>query len=158
MRLRGATGCGGVVMSAMRSLSSALAWAPGLRAGDVERRHGLLPGDRQVPVTRGAARQYLDVRYSDYGVIVELDGVLAHSPQNSKQDARRDNAATRRSRPSLRLEFVAYYASETAQQVFELLRRNGYRRAPLREELQNSLSAWRPAPCGLAPAVAALAA
>jgi hypothetical protein len=98
---------------------------------DVERKHGLLPGDRQVPVTRGAARQYLDVRYSDYGVIVELDGVLAHSTQNSKQDARRDNANTLDGYQTLRYGWVpvAYHACETAQQVFELLRRNGYRRA-----------------------------
>ena len=40
---------------------------------DVEYKHGLVPGDRQVLVTRGTARQYLDVRYSDYGVVVELE-------------------------------------------------------------------------------------
>jgi very-short-patch-repair endonuclease len=95
---------------------------------DVERRHGLLSGDRQVLVTRGTARQYLDVRYSDYGVVVELDGVLAHSPENSRQDARRDNANTLNGYQTLRYSWipVAYHACETAQQVFELLRRNGY--------------------------------
>ena len=96
---------------------------------DVERKHGLLPGDRQVLVTRGAARQYLDVRYSDYGVVVELGGVLAHSPQNSNRDARRDNANTLDGYRTLRYSWVpvAYHPCETAQQVFELLRRNGYR-------------------------------
>jgi very-short-patch-repair endonuclease len=95
---------------------------------DVERRHGLLAGDRQVLVTRGTARQYLDVRYSDYGVVVELDGVLAHSPGSSRQDARRDNANTLDGYQTLRYSWVpvAYHACETAQQVFELLRRNGY--------------------------------
>jgi hypothetical protein len=95
---------------------------------DVERKHGLLPGDRQVLVTRGTARQYLDVRYSDYGVVIELDGVLAHSAENSKQDARRDNANTLEGYQTLRYGWVpvAYHACETAQQVFELLRRNGY--------------------------------
>lgn len=95
---------------------------------DVERKHGLLPGDRQVLVTRGAARQYLDVRYSDYAVVVELDGVLAHSPENRRQDARRDNANTLDGYQTLRYSWapVAYHPCETAQQVFELLRRNGY--------------------------------
>ena len=96
---------------------------------DVERRHGLVPGDRQVLVARGTARQYLDVRYSDYGVVVELDGVLAHSPDNRKQDARRDNANTLDGYQTLRYSWVpvAYHACETARQVFELLGRNGYR-------------------------------
>jgi hypothetical protein len=95
---------------------------------DVERRHGLLPGDRQVLVTRGTARQYLDVRYADYGVVVELDGVLAHLPENRNRDARRDNANTLDGYQTLRYGWVpvAYHACETAQQVFELLHRNGY--------------------------------
>ena len=96
---------------------------------DVEGKHGLLAGERQALVTRGTARQYLDVRYSDYGVIVELDGVLAHSPENRNTDARRDNANTLGGCQTLRYSWVpvAYHACETAQQVFELLRRNGYR-------------------------------
>jgi hypothetical protein len=100
---------------------------------DVERKHGLVAGDRQVLVARGTARQYLDVRYSDYGVVVELDGVLAHSPDNRKHDARRDNANTLDGYQTLRYSWVpvAYHACETARQVFELLRRNGYR-GPLR--------------------------
>jgi hypothetical protein len=95
---------------------------------DVERKHGLVQGDRQALVTRGAARQYLDVRYSEYGVVVELDGVLAHSGDNRKQDARRDNANTIDGYRTLRYGWVpvAYHACETAQQVFELLKRNGY--------------------------------
>jgi very-short-patch-repair endonuclease len=95
---------------------------------DVERRHGLVAGDRQVLVARGAARQYLDVRYADYGVVIELDGVLAHSTDNRQQDARRDNANTLDGYQTLRYGWVpvAYHACETALQVFELLRRNGY--------------------------------
>jgi very-short-patch-repair endonuclease len=95
---------------------------------DVEHKHGLLQGDRQVLVTRGTARQYLDVRYPDYGVVVELDGVLAHLPENRNRDARRDNANTLDGYQTLRYSWVpvAYHACETAQQVFQLLRRNGY--------------------------------
>ena len=65
---------------------------------------------------------------ADQGVVVELDGVLAHSPENSNRDARRDNANTLDGYQTLRYSWVpvAYHACETAQQVFELLRRNGY--------------------------------
>ena len=95
---------------------------------NVERRHGLLHGDRQVLIARGAARQYLDVCYTGYGVIVELDGALAHSPENKSRDARRDNANTLSGYRTLRYGWaaVAYHACETAIEVFTLLRRNGY--------------------------------
>jgi very-short-patch-repair endonuclease len=95
---------------------------------DVERRHGLPRGDRQVPVERGAARQYLDVRYTGYAVVVELDGVLAHSLENRNRDARRDNANTLDGYRTLRYGWaaVAYHPCETAIEVFTLLRRNGY--------------------------------
>jgi hypothetical protein len=59
---------------------------------DVERRHRLPRGDRQVRVIRGVARQYIDVLYAGYGVVVELDGVLAHAADGRSRDMRRDNA------------------------------------------------------------------
>lgn len=96
---------------------------------DVERKHGLPRGDRQVLVIRGSARQYIDVRYSKYNVIVELDGVLAHSAENRRRDAWRDNANTLDGYQTLRYGWVpvAYHACATASEVFGLLRRNGYR-------------------------------
>lgn len=95
---------------------------------DVERRHGLPKGDRQVMVTRGASRQYLDVRYTSYSVVVELDGLLAHSPDSKQRDARRDNANILNGYHTLRYGWsaVAYHACETAIEVYTLLRRNGY--------------------------------
>ncbi len=95
---------------------------------DVERRHGLPRGDRQVLVARGAAKQYLDVRYTGHGVVVELDGVLAHPAENKNRDARRDNANTLSGYQTLRYGWaeVAYHACETAIEIFTLLRRNGY--------------------------------
>ena len=95
---------------------------------DVERRHGLPRGDRQVLVTRGSVRQYLDVRYTRYGVVVELDGVLAHSTENKNRDARRDNANTLSGYQTLRYGWaaVAYHPCETAIEIFTLLRRSGY--------------------------------
>lgn len=96
---------------------------------DVERRHGLPRGDRQVRVTRGITRQYIDVRYADYGVVVELDGVLAHSADGRSRDMRRDNANTLDGYQTLRYSWVpvAYHACATALEVFTLLRRNGLR-------------------------------
>lgn len=100
---------------------------------DVERRHGLPRGDRQVRVIRGATRQYIDVRYADYGVVVELDGVLAHPVDGRNRDMRRDNANTLDGYQTLRYSWVpvAYHACATALEVFSLLRRNGLR-APFR--------------------------
>jgi very-short-patch-repair endonuclease len=98
-------------------------------ARDVERRHGLPRGDRQVPVIRGVARQYIDVRYPDYGVVVELDGVLAHPADGKGRDTRRDNANALDGYQTLRYGWapVAYHACATAAEVFSLLRRHGLR-------------------------------
>jgi very-short-patch-repair endonuclease len=94
---------------------------------DVERRHGLPRGDRQVRVIRGIARQYIDVLYADYGVVVELDGVLAHAADGRSRDRRRDNANALDGYQTLRYDWVpvAYHACITALEVFTLLRRNG---------------------------------
>jgi very-short-patch-repair endonuclease len=110
---------------------------------DVERRHGLPRGDRQVPVIRGVTRQYIDVLYADYGVVVELDGVLAHPADGKSRDTRRDNANTLDGYQTLRYSWapVAYHACATALEVFSLLRRHGLR-TPFR-------------PCGRACAVMA---
>ena len=121
---------------------------------DVERRHGLPRGDRQVRVIRGITRQYIDVRYADYGVIVELDGVLAHTVDSKNRDMRRDNANTLDGYQTLRYSWVpvAYHACATALEVFSLLRRNGLR-APFRPcgkscAAMTAGTAWgcRPAP------------
>ena len=76
---------------------------------------------------RGVTRQYIDVLYPDHGVVVELDGVLAHSADASVRDARRDNANTLDGYQTLRYGWapVAYHACATALEVFTLLRRNG---------------------------------
>jgi very-short-patch-repair endonuclease len=96
-------------------------------ARDVERRHGLPRGERQVRVIRGVTQQYIDVLYPDHGVVVELDGVLAHSADASARDARRDNANALDGYRTLRYGWapVAYHACATALEVFTLLRRNG---------------------------------
>jgi hypothetical protein len=84
-------------------------------------------------VIRGITRQYIDVRYTDYGVVVELDGVLAHSVDGRSREMRRDNANTLDGYQTLRYSWVpvAYHACATALEIFSLLRRNGLR-APFR--------------------------
>lgn len=94
---------------------------------DVERRHGLPRGERQARVIRGVTRQYIDVLYPGHGVVVELDGVLAHSADTTGRDARRDNANTLDGYQTLRYTWapVAYHACATAFEVYSLLQRNG---------------------------------
>lgn len=62
---------------------------------DVERAHGLPPGERQVAHTRLGGRIFDDVRYR-VGLVVELDGRVAHSDQTSHRDLQRDNVAAGR--------------------------------------------------------------
>jgi hypothetical protein len=58
----------------------------------VERPHGLPTAARQYRVTRAGQRQYQDVTYQAYGVVVELDGRVAHPEELRWRDVRRDNA------------------------------------------------------------------
>lgn len=58
----------------------------------VERPHGLPVGCRQYSVIRLGQRQYQDVTYREYGVVVELDGQAAHPAESRRRDVLRDNA------------------------------------------------------------------
>jgi hypothetical protein len=58
----------------------------------VERPHGLPEADRQDPAVRVGRRQYRDVTYREYGLVVELDGVAAHPAEERWRDVYRDNA------------------------------------------------------------------
>ncbi len=62
---------------------------------EVERAHGLPAGERQSPVDAGPGRGriYLDVRYRQYRVRVELDGRAAHPDHLRHRDWERDNLA-----------------------------------------------------------------
>jgi very-short-patch-repair endonuclease len=95
---------------------------------DVERRHRLPRGDRQAMTIRGGARQYADVLYTEYGVVVELDGVLAHPAESRRRDARRDNANTLDGFQTLRYGWmpVAYHPCAVAREVADLLRARGW--------------------------------
>jgi hypothetical protein len=96
---------------------------------DVERAHGLPGSVRQVPfVTPGGRRGRRDRVYEPYGVVVELDGRLAHSAENQWKDKTRDNAAAADGKQSLRYGWsqVRWQPCETAAEVARVLRRRGW--------------------------------
>lgn len=72
----------------------------------VERPHGLPPGVRQRKVRIGRVTRYEDVRYEEYGVIVELDGRGAHPEGERWRDVRRDNASAATGLTTLRYSYA----------------------------------------------------
>ena len=99
---------------------------------DVERRHGLPRGDRQAVTIRRGAREYADVRYPEYGVVIELDGVMAHPAEARGHDSRRDNANALDGLQTLRYGWVpvAYHACAVAREVADLLSHRGWKGIP----------------------------
>jgi hypothetical protein len=100
---------------------------------DVEQAHGLPEPGRQVPFTAKDGRQgRRDRVYEEYGVIVELDGRLAHPVENRQKDKARDNAAAAAGQQSLRYgwEAVTQRPCATAAEVIEVLREHGWRGRP----------------------------
>jgi very-short-patch-repair endonuclease len=95
---------------------------------DVERAHGLPKGKRQAPRRRKGGREWLDVCYEDFGLIVELDGERFHEGVQRRVDRARDNAATRRGEHTLRFGWVEVFSApcETAAEVGEMLAALGW--------------------------------
>jgi hypothetical protein len=98
---------------------------------DVERPHGLPRGTRQARVQRGSRTEYRDVLYDDYGVVVELDGRVAHPDETRWRDDRRDNAATADGLATLRYGWleVRQHPCLVAAEVARTLGRRGFRGA-----------------------------
>ncbi len=95
----------------------------------VERAHGLPEPARQVPFTGpGGRRGRRDRVYEAYGVVVELDGRLAHRAEDKWRDKKRDNAAAADGQQSLRYDWaqVKWKACATAAEVARVLRRHGW--------------------------------
>ena len=102
---------------------------------DVERAHGLPESTRQVPFTGpGGRRGRRDRVYEPYGVIIELDGRLAHSPENQWKDKTRDNAAVVAGQRTLRYGWaqVKWKPCATAAEVARVLRLHGWDGRPRR--------------------------
>ncbi|TDW88903.1 type IV toxin-antitoxin system AbiEi family antitoxin domain-containing protein [Kribbella sp. VKM Ac-2566] len=76
----------------------------------VERAHALPTAERQVRVesTDGSGRRvrYRDVRYSPYGLVIELDGHAGHSDSESRwRDMHRDNSTAMSGELTLRFGY-----------------------------------------------------
>jgi Transcriptional regulator, AbiEi antitoxin len=100
---------------------------------DVERAHGLPEPGRQTPFTaKDGRRGRRDRVYQDYGVVVELDGRLAHPEENRWKDKARDNAAAAAGQQSLRYDWaaVAQRPCATAAEVIGVLREHGWQGRP----------------------------
>jgi hypothetical protein len=96
---------------------------------DVERAHGLPEPGRQVPFTAPDGRRgRRDRVYKGYGVVVELDGRLAHPAENRWKDKARDNAAAADGQQSLRYDWTAVTqrSCATAAEVAGVLRNHGW--------------------------------
>ncbi len=94
----------------------------------VERPHGLPEGSRQRRTRVGGTSRYEDVRYEEYGVIVELDGQAAHPAGERWQDVRRDNVSAMNGWITLRYSYadVMERPCEIADEIARTLRERGY--------------------------------
>lgn len=96
---------------------------------DVERAHGLPAARRQVPFTKPDGRRGFRDRYYDgYGLVVELDGKLAHPEHTRRRDKTRDNAATAGGGSTMRYDWqdVTRDPCHTAAQVADALHARGW--------------------------------
>jgi hypothetical protein len=101
---------------------------------DVERPHRLPKSTRQAPARMGGRSGYRDVLYEEYGLIVELDGKVAHPVDRRWLDVARDNAAAATGLITLRYGFRDLTRSPclVAAQVADVLRLRGWRGVPRR--------------------------
>jgi hypothetical protein len=100
---------------------------------DVERAHGLPEARRQVPFTGpGGRRGRRDRVYEEYGVVVELDGRLAHPDDSQWKDKARDNAAAAEGMQTLRYSWmqVKREPCQVAIEVATVLRTQGWHGRP----------------------------
>jgi len=96
----------------------------------VERPHGLPVGERQAVRVSEGRRTYLDVRYRDLGMLVELDGWLYHSSAGAHdRDLQRDlDTAVVEAGTTLRLGFSQVFGRgcATAAAVAAVMQRLGW--------------------------------
>lgn len=99
----------------------------------VERAHALPTPSRQVQRRTAAGKEYRDVEYEDYGMVVELDGVLGHDSFDAGgRDAGRDLADRVSGRRAVRLRWHQVFRTpcETAASLAALLRQAGWTGTP----------------------------
>jgi Protein of unknown function (DUF559) len=90
--------------------------------------HGLPEGSRQRRTRSGAGYRYEDIRYEEYGVVVELDGQQAHPEGERWRDTRRDNSSAVKGLITLRYTYtdVMERPCEVADEIARTLRGRGY--------------------------------
>jgi hypothetical protein len=96
---------------------------------DVERAHGLPEPVRQAPFAGpGGRRGRRDRVYREYGVVVELDGRVAHPAEGQWKDKARDNAAAVQGLQTLRYGWtdVRWNPCATAAEVVRVLQARGW--------------------------------
>jgi len=95
----------------------------------VEKAHGLPESARQVPFQKADGRQgRRDRVYQEHGVIIELDGALAHPAEKGWADKDRDRAAAAEGMLSLRYGWMHVTAKPcvTAAEVASVLLHRGW--------------------------------
>jgi len=100
---------------------------------DVERRHRLPSGRRnRAERGSGASNRYRDVRYRQWGTVVELDGRAAHPADEAFRDHRRDNAAAVAGDVVLRYGWrdVVGHPCQVAAEVAAVLQGRGWSGTP----------------------------
>lgn len=100
----------------------------------VEKPHALPIGIRQSAANHGSRRTYRDVLYQEYGIVIELDGQVAHPGDARWLDISRDNSAAAGGVITLRYGYRDLVASPclVAAQVIEVLRLRGWPGSPRR--------------------------
>ena len=101
---------------------------------DVERPHRLPRSTRQAPAILSGRSAYRDVLYKEYGLIVELDGKVAHPDDSRWLDISRDNAAAATGLITLRYGYVDLTRRPclVAAQVADVLHLRGWPGEPRR--------------------------
>ena len=111
---------------------------------DVERAHRLPTGRRQCLVRHHEATSYRDVEYSDSGVVVELDGRLAHErTQDRWSDLDRDVDAAAGGAITVRLGWrQVLQPCRTAARLARILRARGWAGQPSPCSATCLLASW----------------
>ena len=106
-------------------IHSALEWRYMRR---VELPHGLPPADRQARSKAGNRTRYLDNHYQAFGVVVELDGRVAHPAEARWRDIHRDNASAAAGMITLRYNWADITGDpcRVASEIAAVLRRSGW--------------------------------
>ena len=99
---------------------------------DVERAHGLPRSRHQVRVVIDGKVTYRDVYYDEYLLAVELDGRLAHPPDERWRDSVRNNKASARGIVTARYGWRDVYGHpcETTMLQAQILRQRGWKGTP----------------------------